>query len=445
MLFGLLVTTGACKKKNGPPAAGPGPEVAGAPVETQAPNAPAQRPAFAGQTRAPFRPAGVAFDTQVVAKGLEHPWSLAFLPDGAMLVTERPGRLRIVGADGALSEPVTGVPVVDARDQGGLLDVALDPDFATNHTIWLSFAERAGDVRDATAAVAARGDVHGPLSPAAGDTADGDANGTALARAVLVRDAGGPARLDGLTVVWRQTPKLVSTMHFGGRILFDRSGALLLTLGERSILEGRAQAQRLDGTLGKVVRINRDGTIPLDNPFAQRAGARPEIWSYGHRNIQAAAWQPGTGALFTIEHGARGGDEVNVVERGKDYGWPTITYGIEYAGGPIGDGITQHEGMEQPIYYWDPVIAPSGATFYTGDAFPAWKGSLLVGALAGKHVARLALDGRKVIGEERLLAGRSRIRDVRTGPDGFLYLLTDEDDGELLRLVPAAAGATAQR
>lgn len=402
----LGTALGACKK-SGEPATGPGQEIAGRPVETRPPNAPSQRPAFAGQTRAPYRTAGVGFDVEIVTRGLDHPWSLAFLPDGAMLVTERPGRLRLIDRDGSKSEPIGGVPEVDAEDQGGLLDVAVDPRFADNRTIYLSYAEP-----------------------------DGEVNGTALARATLARDD--EPRLEDVKVIWRQTPKLASHMHFGGRILFDESGAILLTLGERSIPEGRRQAQRLDGTLGKVVRVKPDGSIPLDNPYVDRAGARPEIWSSGHRNIQAAAWHPTTGALWAIEHGARGGDEINIVERGKDYGWPTITYGIEYAGGPIGAGITEQEGMEQPIYYWDPVIAPSGATFYTGARFPAWRGSLFVGALAGQHLARLTVSRDRVIGEERLLADRgARVRDVRTGPDGLIYLLTDAENGELLRLVPA--------
>lgn len=404
----LVLGLGACKsaKKTGEPATGPGPQVEGKTVETKPPNAPDQRPAFAGQTRAAYQTADAKFDVQVVAKALEHPWSLAFLPDGAMLVTERPGRLRIIDKDGVMSAPVAGVPAVDNRDQGGLLDVALDPKFADNGVVWLSFAER-----------------------------DGDVNGTALARGKLVRD--GAPHLDEVAVIWRQAPKLDSTKHFGGRILFDKSGAVLLTLGERSITEGRMQAQRLDGTLGKIVRVMPDGSIPKDNPFVDRAGAMPEIWSYGHRNIQAAAWHPTTGALWEIEHGARGGDELDIVERGKDYGWPTITYGIEYTGGKIGDGLTQQDGMVQPRYYWDPVIAPSGMAFYEGDKFPAWRGSLFVGSLAGKHLNRLTLDGDRVVGEERLLADRARIRDVRTGPDGFVYVLTDEEAGELWRLVPA--------
>jgi len=376
------------------------------PVDLRPPNAAGQTPAFEGQTRAPVRTADVQYDVQVIAEGLEHPWSLAFLPDGAMLVTERPGRLRIIGADGVKSPPVSGVPDVDARDQGGLLDVALDPDFDESGLVYWSYAE----------------------------PRDGG-NGTAVARGRLIR--GDRARLEGVEVIWRMTPTLESTKHFGSRLVFAPDGTLFVTLGERSILEGRAQAQELDSAFCKIIRIRPDGSIPDDNPLVGREGALPEVWSWGHRNIQAAALHPETGALWEVEHGARGGDEINIVEKGKDYGWPTIAYGIEYQGGPIGEGLTAREGMEQPIYYWDPVIAPSGMAFYDADLFPAWKGSLFVGSLGGTHLARLTLDGERVIGEERLLERGQRIRDVRVGPDGAVYVLTDEDEGVLLKLVPA--------
>ncbi|MBX3229169.1 MAG: PQQ-dependent sugar dehydrogenase [Labilithrix sp.] len=395
-----LVALAGCSKK----ATGPGNQVPGQPVETKAANAPEQRAAFAGQTRAPFRGAGVAFDVRVVARGLHHPWSVAFLPDRRMLVTERRGRLLLIGTDGAKSEALAGVPKVMAEDQGGLLDVAVAPTFAEDGVVYLTFSE-----------------------PREGG------NGTALARAKLLLD--GTPRLDGAQIVWRMTPTLESTKHFGARIVFAPDGNLFVTLGERSILEGRRQAQRLDSAFGKVVRLRPDGSAPPDNPFVGRAGALPEIWSIGHRNIQAAALHPQTKELWVVEHGARGGDEVNVARKGKDYGWPTIAYGIEYGGGKIGEGITQKEGMEQPVYYWDPIIAPSGAAFYDGAAFPAWRGSLFVGALAGKHLARLSLEGDRVVGEERLLVDRARVRDVRVGPSGTLFVLTDAEDGELLELV----------
>jgi aldose sugar dehydrogenase len=398
----LVVVVTGCSS-NG---AGPGGRVEGQPVENRPPNAEDQEPAFEGQTRAPLHSAGVEYEVRSIARGLAHPWGMAFLPDGAVLVTERPGRMRVVSPDGTVSNPAEGLPTVDARNQGGLLDVALDPEFAKNNLVYWSFSEP----RD-------------------------DGNGTAVARAVLERDPS-PV-LQDVEVIWRMTPTMDSNHHFGSRLVFAPGGALFITTGERSIREGRVQAQQLDSALGKVIRIRPDGSIPDDNPMVGRDGALPAIWSYGHRNIQAAALHPDTGELWTIEHGARGGDEVNVPEAGKDYGWPTISYGIEYSGAPIGEGITQRDGMEQPVYYWDPVIAPSGMAFYDADLFPEWRGSLFVGALAGKHIARLTLDGKRVVGEERLLADRARVRDVRVGPDGALYALTDEDDGELLKLVPA--------
>jgi aldose sugar dehydrogenase len=405
-LGAIVALSGACNKT----ASGPGRRVDGLPVETESPNAGDQKPAFAGQTRAPYRSAGVRFGVKVVATGLEHPWSLAFLADGAMLVTERPGRMRIVDRSGSLSAPITGLPRVHAEGQGGLLDVVLDPSFEGNQRIYWSYSE-----------------------PRQGG------NGTAVARGRLVRD--GAPRVEDVTVIWRMNPTLDSELHFGSRLVFARDGALFITTGERSIREGRRQAQQLDSALGKIIRIHPDGTVPKDNPFVDQPSALPEIWSYGHRNVQAAARHPDTGELWIVDHGARGGDEVNVVERGRNYGWPTITYGIEYAGGKIGEGITALEGMEQPSYYWDPVIAPSGMAFYTGTVFPQWKGSLFIGALAGRHLVRLTLDGRRVVGEERLLVDRGRIRDVRTGPDDALYVITDDDDGEVLKLVPAANGS----
>lgn len=386
-----------CGKPDKPAATGPGPRVPGKSVETQPPNATDQKPAFAGQTRAPYAQ-GTAYDAVSIAKGLEHPWSVAFLADGSYLVTERPGRLNLITREGKKTV-VTGTPKVDNRDQGGLLDVAIDPDDA--NTIYLSFSQ-----------------------PRPGG------NGTALAKARLVRT--GEPRLEDVKVIWEMKPTLESTMHFGGRIVFGRDGTVFLTLGERSITEGRMQAQNLASHFGKVIRINRDGSIPKDNPFVDKQGALPDIWSYGHRNIQAAAIEPKTGVLWEVEHGTRGGDEINIVEKGTDYGWPTIAYGIEYKGGPITGGITRKDGMRQPIYYWDPVIAPSGMAF--------WNGDLYVGALAGKHLARVLYEGDKIVGEERLLVDRARIRDVRVGPDNKLYVLTDEDDGELLQLVAKEPG-----
>ncbi|WP_091832381.1 PQQ-dependent sugar dehydrogenase [Bosea lupini] len=338
---------------------------------------------------------------ETVASGLENPWGLAFLPDGRMLVTERPGRLRLVGSDGKLSAPISGAPNVVARGQGGLLDVVLDPNFAQNRYLYLSFAE-----------------------PRA------NGNGTSVARARL--SANGTA-LEGLSVIFRQMPTIASNMHFGSRLVFDRTGALFVTVGDR--YSQRDQAQNPENHIGKVLRIKPEGGAAEGNP--KTPGWQPEIWSIGHRNVQGAALHPQTGQLWTAEHGARGGDEINTPKAGLNYGWPVITYGIDYSGVKIGDG-TSKPGMEQPLFYWDPSIAPSGAAFYTGDRWPAWKNSLFVGALAGQLLSRLSTDGEKVTGEERLLSNLGeRIRDVRQGPDGFLYLLSDDSNGKVLRVRPA--------
>ncbi|MDO8378601.1 PQQ-dependent sugar dehydrogenase [Phenylobacterium sp.] len=401
----LLLTTAAILVS----ACGPTQAAPGAPVETRAPNGVGQTPAFPGQTRAPEMKVGVEYEVKTVAEGLANPWAIAFLPDGRMLVTERPGRLRIVGADGKLSEPVTGLPAVYAKGQGGLLGLAIDPAFAKSGLIYWSYAENP----------------------------EGKFTNTAVARGKLVIGADGTGAIENAQVIFHQAPSLESTLHYGGRLVFAPDGKLFVTLGERSILPGRMQAQRLDGLLGKIVRLNPDGSIPADNPFVKTPGARPEIWSLGHRNLQGAALNPATGKLWTVEHGARGGDELNIPAAGKDYGWPTITYGIEYQGGPIGAGLTAKPGMEQPVYYWDPVIAPSGLAFYTAGLFPKWKGSLFIGGLGGKSVTRLTLDGDKVVGEERIATElNERIRDVVVGPDGALYLATDNAEGRILKLVP---------
>ncbi len=381
-------------------------------ADPRPPNATGQSPAFSSQTRAPVQSLGVRFEVVTVAQGLVNPWGMAFLPGGRILVTERPGRLRIVAPDGTLSEPVAGLPAVDARGQGGLLDVALHPAFATNNLIYWSYAE--------------------PL--------DSGKNNTAVARGRLV-DGASP-RVENVEVIFHQAPSLASRAHFGGRLVFARDGKLFVTLGDRSSIEGRMQSQRMDGLIGKIVRLEADGTIPTDNPFVGRAGVRPEIWSIGHRNVQGATLNPANGELWSVEHGTRGGDELNVPRKGKDYGWPSIAYGIEYSGSAITGGITQQAGMEQPVYYWDPVIAPGGMTFYTGNLFPAWKGSLFIGGLGSENLVRLSLKGERVTGEERLLTDltpkRERIRDVRQGPDGALYLLTDNAAGRILKLIPAA-------
>jgi glucose/arabinose dehydrogenase len=328
---------------------------------------------------------------------------MAFLPDGRLLVTERPGRLRIIERDGQMGAPVAGVPAVEARNQGGLLDVALDPAFAKNGLVYMSYTE-----------------------PREGG------NGTSVARGVL---EGG--QLTGVQVIFRQQPTIDGGHHFGSRLVFARDGRLFVTLGERN--SARAQAQTLDNTIGKIVRINADGSIPPDNPFVNREGASPEIWSYGHRNVQGAALHPVTGELWANEHGPKGGDELNRVLPGRNYGWPTVSYGTEYTGGKISDSGTA-PGIEPPVHYWVPSIAVSGLMFYTGARFPAWQGSAFVGGLKSQQLVRLKIQGDRVVEEERLLRGvvKERVRDVEQGPDGHIYLLTDEENGRLLRLQPAS-------
>lgn len=344
-----------------------------------------------------------ALRTEVVASGLENPWGLAFIDGGRFLVTERPGRLRVVSASGQLGEPVAGLPRVDAVGQGGLLDVITDRDFARNRTVYFCYAEPA---------------------------LVGSGNSTALASARLSADA---TRLENVRRLFSQSPKVNSRAHFGCRIAEATDGTLFLTLGDR--YSRMADAQTLDNHHGKVVRINKDGSVPPDNPFAKTAGALPEIWSLGHRNLQGAAIAP-DGQLWTSEHGPQGGDEINRPAAGKNHGWPVITYGENYGGGAIGAGITQKAGMEQPLHYWVPSIAPSGMVFVKGDRYgPAFQGRLLVGSLKFRYLARLTLDGTRVVKEDKLLPELGqRVRDVREGPDGFIYLLTDERNGQLLRL-----------
>lgn len=346
-----------------------------------------------------------------VAQGLEYPWAVAFLPEGRFLVTERPGRLRVVEADGRLSPPVAGLPAVAAGGQGGLLDVVIDSGFANNRTVYVCYAE-----------------------PAVGGAGG---NSTALARARLSDDR---TRLEDVRVIFSQRPKVVSNLHFGCRIVEAMKdgkpdGTLFLALGER--FSRMQDAQTLDNHHGKIVRVGKDGSVPKDNPFVGRPGALPEIWTYGHRNPQGATLGP-DGRLWMHEHGPQGGDEINLPQPGRNYGWPVITYGEQYGGGPIGAGITAKEGMEQPLHHWTPSIAPSGMAFLTSDRYgPAWKGSLFVGSLKFQFLNRVELSGTRVVGEERLLGDqRERIRDVRQGPDGYLYVLTDNARGRLLRLAP---------
>lgn len=343
---------------------------------------------------------------EVVADGLQNPWGLAFIDGGRMLVTERPGRLRVVQANGQIGPPVAGLPRIDAGGQGGLLDVITDSDFASNRTVYFCYSE-----------------------PAA---AGASGNSTALASARLSVDG---SRLEGLKVLFSQRPKVVSRAHFGCRIVERGDGTLFLALGDR--YSRMDDAQTLDNHLGKIVRLRKDGSAPADNPLVKTAGALPEIWSFGHRNLQGATLAP-DGQLWTIEHGPQGGDELNRPGAGKNYGWPVITYGENYGGGAIGAGITRQAGMEQPVHYWVPSIAPSGMAFVRSDRYGKdWQGKLLVGSLKFRYLAMLQIDGTRVVREEKLLPDLGqRVRDVRQGPDGFVYLLTDARDGQLLRLLP---------
>jgi len=339
---------------------------------------------------------------ETVAEGLDRPWSFAFLPEGVILVTEKSGALRTIGPGRKLSEPISGLPEIAAVGQGGLLDIALHPAFEQTRLVFLSFTEPRGQGKVATSVMRGR----------------------------LSEDL---RSLDDVKVIFRQQPATDGGQHFGSRLAFDPTGALFVTTGDRGSL--RALVQKPDNHIGKIIRITADGGIPPDNPKIE--GWLPEIWSIGHRNVQGAAIHPETGRLWIVEHGAKGGDELNQPEAGKNYGWPIVSYGREYSGDTIGAGLTEKDGIEQPVHYWDPSIAPSGMAFYTGDRYPEWKGNLFVGALVQKHLARLVLDG-EVREEERLYDGRARIRDVRQGPDGYLYILTDEGapKGRVLRVTP---------
>lgn len=344
-------------------------------------------------------PPQAKFHSEIVAQGLSQPWALAFLPDGRMLVTEKSGQMRIVDAQGKITEPLDGVPAVANGGQGGLLDVVLDPQFAKTQRIYFSYSE-----------------------PREGG------NATAVAYATLEKN-----QLSNLKIIFQQQPAMKSNKHFGSRLVFAPDGNLFITLGERGI--GQQLAQNVDNDIGKVVRVDREGQVPSDNPFLKKKDARPELWSLGHRNPQGAAINPKSGKLWTNEHGPKGGDEINVPMPGRNYGWPLITYGVNYSGTKVGDGESQRIGLEQPIHFWVPSIAPSGMAFYTASRFPQWQGNLFVGSLKFGQLVRLQLDGEKITHEERHELG-SRIRDVRQGPDGYLYLLTDEADGKILRLSP---------
>lgn len=369
-------------------------------VETREPNS-NYKPAFTGQTRAPGVTTTTSYEGKVLSNGLNRPWGIAVLPDGRFLITEKGGTMRIATTAGALSAPITGLPPVNSSGQGGLLGLTTDPDFATNRVVYWTFSE----------------DVQG-------------GNLTSVAKGTLSADE---RRMENVSVIYRATPAYRGSLHYGSRILVDKTGNLIFSTGERSDKETRPQAQQLNSGLGKIIRITREGKPASGNPFAGRSDARPEIYSYGHRNVQGLAFHPETGDLWENEFGPRGGDELNLIQPGRNYGWPTITYGIEYSGEKVGSALTQQEGLEQPVYYWDPVLSPSGMTFYSGDAIPEWKNNLFLAGLNSTHIARLVLRNNRVVGEERLLTGEGqRFRDITQGKDGALYAVTDE--GRLYRI-----------
>lgn len=392
------------------------------PIETREPNAEEQKPTFPGQTRACEVKTKTAYEVTVVAKGLDKPWAVEPLPNGDFLITEKGGQMRIVSAKGEIGEPLEGLlpvgqggtteasklgglPPITARGQGGLLDVALSPNFKKDQTIFWSFSEqREGG------------------------------SGTSVARGRLNKER---TKIEDVKVIFRVLPTYDNGLHFGSRLAFSPDGKLYITDGDRFDRPNRDKVQQLDNHLGKIMRINPDGTVPQDNPFVGKEGAKPEIWDLGHRNIQSAAFDA-NGKLWTVEHGARGGDELNLIEKGKNYGWSVVTFGQEYSGQPIPNAETEREGYVDPVYYWDPVIAPSGMEVYTGSAIPEWKGNIFIGGLVSQRLVRLVMKNNKVVGEEHLLTERGqRIRDVKQGfNDGFLYVVTDESNGKLLKIAP---------
>lgn len=398
MLTAAVLSGPALAQEGAAPATGNENTQSGEPVETKPANAPDQQPAFAGQTRAPQPAETVEIETEVVAQDLPHLWAMEFLPDGRMLVNAKQGAMHIVSAEGEAGPALEGVPEVLSDGQGGLLDVALAPDFESSGMIFFSFSEQ----RD-------------------------DGNGTSVASAKLVTDDQGGGTLEDVQVIFRQMPSYDGNKHFGSRLVFGPNDELYVTVGERSDPEPRVQAQDLSSGLGKIFRIDRNGEALPDNPFIGQENAQPEIWSLGHRNLQSATLD-GQGRLWTVEHGPRGGDELNRPEPGKNYGWPEVTYGVEYSGDPVGEGITQQAETEQPVYYWDPVIAPSGMAYYDGDAIPEWQGAFLIGGLVSQGLVVVHMDGDRVQYEERVPLD-ARIRDVKVGPDGAVYAVTEQRGG----------------
>lgn len=373
------------------------------PVETEAPNVD-YKPAFEGQTRINGVKTKTPYEVQIIAQGLSNPWAVASLPDGRLIITEKKGNLRIVSTTGVVGDAITGFPDVNSRGQGGLLDVVTAPDFNTNRMLYFTLAEFAKNKKDGSV--------------------------TAVGKGKLSADE---KRIENFEIIFRAIPYFDNSMHFGSRIVFDKKGNIFVSTGERSDMKTRPAAQLLDNGYGKIVYITTDGKPVKGNPFISNSNALPEIYSYGHRNVQGLDIHPTTGDLWASEMGPNGGDEINLIKPGKNYGWPTIGYGIEYNGKKVGSGITQKDGMEQPVYYWDPVLSPSGMTFYSSDIIAEWKDNLFIGGLSSKHIARIVLENNKVVGEERLLENENqRFRDVETGKDGALYAVTDE--GRLYRI-----------
>jgi glucose/arabinose dehydrogenase len=389
-LFGLL----SCSNDKNDKDSDTNPGTITSPVETNPANT-AYKPAFSGQTRINGVKTNTSYEAKAITTTLTNPWGIKSLPDGRLLITEKGGSLRIVTAAGVVSNPISGIPAVNASGQGGLLGLCLDTEFTSTRMIYWVFSEA----------------VTG-------------GNITAVAKGKLSDDE---KKIEGTTVIYRTTPANSSNLHYGGRILFDKTGNLVVSTGERSVIETRPLAQSVSASLGKAVRITKDGQPATGNPAFSQTGALPELFTIGHRNPQGLALHPVTGEIWLSEHGPRGGDEINRLKAGTNYGWPIITYGIEYTGQAIGGAIQQKDGMEQPVYYWDPVVSPSGMTFYSGNRVPEWENNLFIGALSGKHIVRLAIKDNRVVGEERLLAQENqRFRDITQGNDGALYAITDE-------------------
>ena len=399
-LSAIVIFFAACSTNNNNSSSSVANDTTNAPVETKSPNTD-YKPAFVGQTRIKGVHTSTPYEGKMLSSDLKKPWGITSLPDGRLLITEKGGTMKIAAQTGTLSAAITGIPQVNSSGQGGLLGITLDPEFATNRMVYWTFSE-----------------------------ATTEGNLTSVAKGKLSAD---DTRMENAVVIYRATPAYNGNLHYGSRILFDKNGNLIFSTGERSDKVTRPQAQSLQSGNGKIIRITTDGNPAAGNPFLNNSNARPEIYSYGHRNVQGLAFHPQTGDLWENEFGPRGGDEVNIIQPGKNYGWPTITYGLEYGGQKIGDAITQQAGLEQPIYYWDPVVSPSGMTFYSSSTMPEWKNNLFIGGLNSNHIVRLVITNNKVVGEERLLANEGqRFRDVTEGKDGALYAVTDE--GRLYRI-----------